>query len=106
MTVCLFSSYQVAMRMQARQKKWAVATQGRLHAVSSTISGIKSVKSLGLDDKASSRILKLRQLELAEATKFRRLEIWANAIGKKLCVDPNPAHELEIRTDSEQQASC
>jgi len=68
--------------MQVRQKKWAVATQGRLHAASSTILGIKSVKSLGLDDKACTRLRNLRQFELAEATKFRRLEIGSSAIGK------------------------
>jgi hypothetical protein len=69
-------------KISERQKNWSAATQRRLHSVSSTILGIKSVKSLGMEHKAAERIEAHRRAELAEATRFRRLDVAANSIGE------------------------
>ncbi|KAF7162579.1 hypothetical protein CNMCM5623_007825 [Aspergillus felis] len=82
--LCSYMSRYVAKHLQPRQKAWSNATQNRIAATSSMLSGMKVVKMFGLQQNFSRRIQELREAELRRASKLRWIMVYYNASANAL----------------------
>jgi len=71
----------VAKHLQPHQKAWNNATQNRIAATTSMLSGMKVIKMLGLQHNLTHRIRELRNKELWAALKLRWVMVYYNASG-------------------------
>lgn len=79
--VCSRMSAYVANHLEGKQKNWNVATQKRIATITSALSGIKSLKMLGMEDAIQSQILHLRSQELRISEGMRWILVAYNASG-------------------------
>lgn len=79
--VCSRMSAYVANHLEGKQKNWNVATQNRIATITSALSGIKSLKMLGMEHAIQSQILHLRSQELRISEGMRWILIAYNASG-------------------------
>lgn len=71
----------VAKHLEPRQKEWNTATQARIATTTSVLSGIKSLKMMGIEDAMQSLISQLREKELRLSERLRRILVAYNASG-------------------------
>lgn len=79
--VCSHVSRFVAQRLRPYQKLWNAATQARITATTSTISGMKAVKMLGLQERQARLLQQYRIEELKVASSLRWIMVYYNASG-------------------------
>ncbi|CRG91304.1 ABC transporter C family member 3 [Talaromyces islandicus] len=73
--VFVLVTFQIAAWSNKYQKSWIEKVEERLSVTSSIVGDMKAIKMLGLGDKLFNIIDKLRQAEITESIKFRRLII-------------------------------
>lgn len=83
-TVCSRMSRYVAKHLGPRQKAWNTATQERVAATSSMLSAMRVIKMLGLQRCMARFTCRLREDELATASKVRWIMVYYNASGLSL----------------------
>ncbi|GAQ46650.1 ATP-binding cassette transporter [Aspergillus niger] len=76
---CSRMSAYVAKHLEPRQKEWNTATQARIATTTSVLSGIKSLKMMGIEDAMQSLISQLREKELRLSERLRRILVAYNA---------------------------
>ena len=62
------------------QKRWAAAVQKRVGVTASMLSSMKAVRMTGLDGHLAAQIANLKQQELGQSNRFRRITTARNAI--------------------------
>ncbi|KAJ6003250.1 ATP-binding cassette transporter [Penicillium sp. IBT 35674x] len=82
--VCSRMSAYVAHHLEGKQKEWNVATQKRIATITSALSGIKSLKMLGMENAIQSQILNLRSQELRISEGMRWILVAYNASANAL----------------------
>lgn len=73
---------QVGKLVPPRQRAWMQAIQKRVGITTEVISSIKGVKMTGLTEKVSDQIQDLRNFELDESKRFRKMQISNILIGR------------------------
>lgn len=79
--VCSRMSAYVANHLEGKQKDWNFATQKRITTIASALSGIKSLKMLGMENAIQSQISYLRSQELRISEGMRWILVAYNASG-------------------------
>ncbi|KAI9742905.1 MAG: hypothetical protein M1818_003634 [Claussenomyces sp. TS43310] len=82
--MCSRVSRYVARNLQAKQKEWNVATQGRIAMTSSMLSSIKGLKMLGMTKPVESLLQNLRIHEIEIAKRVRWIMVAYNASANAL----------------------
>ncbi|KAJ5813483.1 ATP-binding cassette transporter [Penicillium pulvis] len=107
--VCSRMSAYVANHLEGKQKNWNVATQKRIATITSALSGIKSLKMLGMEDAIKSQILNLRSQELHISQGLRWILVAynasANALGIFAPVVTLMLYAMTSRNDGSMQAN-
>ncbi len=67
-----------------RQRRWMQAIQKRVGVTTEAIGSIKGIKMTGLTDKISEQIQGLREFEMEESKRFRRVQIMNILLGSSL----------------------
>ena len=75
---CTISTIRISKLMGRRQATWNKAVQQRVAITSSALGSMKSVKLMGLTERLSADIQRLRVAELDVSKKFRMLVVWIN----------------------------
>ncbi|KAJ5721180.1 ATP-binding cassette transporter [Penicillium malachiteum] len=81
---CSRMSVYVARNLEGKQKDWNLATQKRIAVITSTLSGIKSLKMLGMEDAIQTQISYLRKQELHTSKGMRWILVAYNASANAL----------------------
>ncbi|OAQ88974.1 ABC multidrug transporter [Purpureocillium lilacinum] len=85
MFACSRVSRYLAQNIRPRQKAWNMATQDRMSALSSVLSSMKGLKSLGLTDRMIEHVRSLREREIQASKQVRWMRVVynssANALG-------------------------
>ncbi|KAK9787197.1 hypothetical protein SCARD494_10727 [Seiridium cardinale] len=69
-------TFKISAATNVAQRLWVEKIEDRLRLTSHVLENIKAVKMLGISDKMSSVIQKLRQAEIVISATFRKLLIW------------------------------
>ncbi|KAK4088636.1 hypothetical protein Purlil1_7187 [Purpureocillium lilacinum] len=85
MFACSRVSRYLAQNIRPRQKAWIMATQDRMSTLSSVLSSMKGLKSLGLTDRMIEHVRSLREREIQASKQVRWMRVVynssANALG-------------------------
>ncbi|KAJ5724827.1 ATP-binding cassette transporter [Penicillium malachiteum] len=81
---CSRMSVYVANNLEGKQKDWNLATQRRIATVTSALSGIKSLKMLGMEEAIQTQISYLRNQELQTSKGMRWILVAYNASANAL----------------------
>jgi ATP-binding cassette, subfamily C (CFTR/MRP), member 1 len=76
------ASQYVSKNLRPRQKAWNLKTQERISALTSMLSSMKAIKSLGLSEVVAEHIQQLRLTEIQNANKVRWVMVIYNASGE------------------------
>ncbi|KAK1598438.1 ABC transporter [Colletotrichum navitas] len=79
---CVFLGLRVGQRVPPLQRKWMQAIQKRVGITTEIVGSMKGVKMSGLSAMAQDQIQGLRDFELDESKKFRRMQILNVTVGK------------------------
>lgn len=82
--MCAGGTAAIAKLIPVRQRRWIAAIQKRVGITSDVIGVMKGVKMLGISDPLSKQIQGLRDFEIAESRKFRKLQIFLIAMSKQV----------------------
>jgi hypothetical protein len=74
-TAFVLVTFQIAAWSNKYQKSWIEKVEERLSVTSSILGDMRAIKMLGLSDKLFNIIDRLRQAEISESVKFRRMLI-------------------------------
>jgi hypothetical protein len=74
-TAFVLVTFKIAAWSNKYQKSWIEKVEERLSVTSSIIGDMRAIKMLGLSDKLFNIIDRLRQAEITESVKFRRMLI-------------------------------
>ncbi|KAJ5736202.1 ATP-binding cassette transporter [Penicillium malachiteum] len=77
-------SVYVANHLEGKQKHWNLATQRRIATITSALSGIKSLKMLGMEEAIQTQISYLRNQELQTSEGMRWISVAYNASANAL----------------------
>ncbi|KAJ5633517.1 ATP-binding cassette transporter [Penicillium herquei] len=81
---CSRMSVYVANNLEGKQKDWNLATQRRIATITSSLSGIKSLKMLGMEEAIQTQISWLRNQELQTSKGMRWILVAYNASANAL----------------------
>ncbi|KAJ5113787.1 ATP-binding cassette transporter [Penicillium angulare] len=81
---CSRMSAYVAAHLQSKQKDWNFATQKRIATTTTALTGIKSLKMMGIEDAIHSQISHLRKEELLMSKRLRWIHVAYNASANAL----------------------
>ena len=82
MLVASAASWYLGERAPTAQEEWNEQTEIRVAKTSSTLSQIKAIKMIGLEDSVSCQIRDIRATEIQRSIKARLLSIVYNATGE------------------------
>lgn len=80
--ICLGAAAGIAKLLPTRQRKWMAAIQKRVGITSDILGVMKGVKMLGISEPLSKQIQGLRDFEIAESKKFRKLQVLLISMSK------------------------
>jgi hypothetical protein len=81
--LCTGGAAGIAKLLPVRQRRWIAAIQKRVGVTSDILGVMKGVKMLGISDALSKQIQGLRDFEIAESKKFRKLQIFLISMSKR-----------------------
>ncbi|KAI1849072.1 hypothetical protein JX266_005033 [Neoarthrinium moseri] len=74
--VCAAGVGGLARMIPSRQRRWIVAIQKRVGITSDILGSMKGIKMSGMSSPVTTKIQDLRDFELSESRKFRKIQIW------------------------------
>ena len=90
-------STKVGKMVPPRQRRWMQAIQKRVGVTTEAIGSIKGIKMTGLTDKISEQIQSLREFEMDESKRFRRVQIMNILLGSSPCPSPKARGRALLR---------
>jgi hypothetical protein len=84
------TSVPVANLLMSRQKVWLEAVQRRVHFTTNILVHLKSVKMMGLGDKMQGIIRGLRDAEIEQSKRYRRVSSFNICLSKSFSADVLP----------------